>query len=482
MKGIKRFLKEREKSLGEISKWYYAIMYILCIFIFAIIYTLLPNNFYHATVQYENSLNYNADDILKAIQNNIIDSQKNYDDGKIFVNKKVSIDGSKLSVNSLKFEDNNDVSFIVNVVINDDTSEGRIESIENRKFNISLINKVGNFDVNNNMIYYLTLTPQDTREFNMDDFKNMDIYKALFPSKYINGLYSPKLIMTMKSKVLEQILNLQNAKNGFPSGVNYNFGRMFYLSAITITTVGYGDIVPITTVARNLISFEAILGVILIGLFLNSLSLSKSNSISKTEKEKIVIQNRIGEIEKLLRYDKVMQIHINEYLIYTKIITTPVDKRYSSEWSKDFKFIDMCDLFKSSLLLKDNHFEPAINFYFKRQKELIQVVEKLVFNIELSYWNDLENSCLKILKNSNEFDFSNYILNQPNTRLGNKTGAEFDSKMIKDHTGKVEFLQSNLINPYVALYYQIKSYIDFVESYNNIINNIKENLIQLKDI
>ena len=43
---------------------------------------------------------------------------------------------------------------------------------------------------------------------------------------------------------------------------------MFYLSAATITTLGYGDIVPITTTARMWVAVEAILGVVTIGLFL----------------------------------------------------------------------------------------------------------------------------------------------------------------------------------------------------------------------
>jgi voltage-gated potassium channel Kch len=47
---------------------------------------------------------------------------------------------------------------------------------------------------------------------------------------------------------------------------------MLYLSAVTITTVGYGDIVPITTAARVFVGFEAVLGVVLAGLFLAALT------------------------------------------------------------------------------------------------------------------------------------------------------------------------------------------------------------------
>jgi voltage-gated potassium channel Kch len=47
---------------------------------------------------------------------------------------------------------------------------------------------------------------------------------------------------------------------------------MLYFSAATITTLGIGDISPITAAARVAVSLELILGIVLIGLFLNSLS------------------------------------------------------------------------------------------------------------------------------------------------------------------------------------------------------------------
>lgn len=62
----------------------------------------------------------------------------------------------------------------------------------------------------------------------------------------------------------------------------------FYLSAVTITTLGYGDITPTGNVAKILVSVQAILGVATIGYFLVSvaqeiadLSTSKQSKISK---------------------------------------------------------------------------------------------------------------------------------------------------------------------------------------------------------
>lgn len=51
--------------------------------------------------------------------------------------------------------------------------------------------------------------------------------------------------------------------------------RFYYLSAVTITTLGYGDIVPVTDLARFYLATEAIFGVIIFGLFLNAIARPK---------------------------------------------------------------------------------------------------------------------------------------------------------------------------------------------------------------
>jgi hypothetical protein len=62
------------------------------------------------------------------------------------------------------------------------------------------------------------------------------------------------------------------ALRGFPSRIPGQFWRMLYFSATTITTLGFGDIVPLSTAARMVVSLESVLGIVLIGLFVNALS------------------------------------------------------------------------------------------------------------------------------------------------------------------------------------------------------------------
>jgi hypothetical protein len=62
------------------------------------------------------------------------------------------------------------------------------------------------------------------------------------------------------------------AEEGDPTASTGLFTRMLYLSASTLTTLGIGDVQPITSAARLLVTSEAILGAVIIGLFLNALA------------------------------------------------------------------------------------------------------------------------------------------------------------------------------------------------------------------
>jgi hypothetical protein len=90
---------------------------------------------------------------------------------------------------------------------------------------------------------------------------------------------SNEMVWFPTSKPLhEKILAFSHTVKGFPAKASGAYVRMFYFSAVTITTLGYGDIVPITTTARILVAFESIAGIVLIGLFLNSLSREQANA------------------------------------------------------------------------------------------------------------------------------------------------------------------------------------------------------------
>lgn len=67
-----------------------------------------------------------------------------------------------------------------------------------------------------------------------------------------------------------------------------SFYESIYFSAVTITTLGYGDISPNGSISQLTSASEAVLGIVTIGLFLNSLSRRSQYNQTKALEERIV--------------------------------------------------------------------------------------------------------------------------------------------------------------------------------------------------
>jgi hypothetical protein len=78
-------------------------------------------------------------------------------------------------------------------------------------------------------------------------------------------------IISTNADVVRKVDALVRAKAGFTDLLPGRGPRSLYLSAVTITTLGFGDVVPVTTRARLLVGTEAVAGVVIAGLFLNAI-------------------------------------------------------------------------------------------------------------------------------------------------------------------------------------------------------------------
>jgi Ion channel len=65
---------------------------------------------------------------------------------------------------------------------------------------------------------------------------------------------------------------------GDPTRFSKSFLRMLYFSVTVITTIGFGDIVPMTPLARFSVAIEGMLGIVLAGLFVNAAAVSNRNN------------------------------------------------------------------------------------------------------------------------------------------------------------------------------------------------------------
>ncbi|HEY7830654.1 MAG TPA: potassium channel family protein [Solirubrobacteraceae bacterium] len=79
-------------------------------------------------------------------------------------------------------------------------------------------------------------------------------------------------LLAVSKRLDDKIVRLYRAMEGDPSYASGLWWRMFYFSATTITTLGLGDLTPVSQAARISVAVEALAGIVLIGLFLNGLA------------------------------------------------------------------------------------------------------------------------------------------------------------------------------------------------------------------
>jgi len=246
-----------------------------------------------------------------------------------------------------------------------------------------------------------------------------------------------------------------------------------YFSVVSITTLGYGDVLPNSSWAQIAAASESLLGIILIGLFLNALSIQHSQEIEQKQLTKQEKENTRVAKERFISFERLLLVRIQRYQEYSIPLTVPIGSGDRSVINRNFKFNDMKDLFKTTLRLTDNLFKPAVSYYFESLFELTRTLEDLVKLGYASKWPELESLCLDFCLLSKSLDYSEGILNQPNTKYGNKNASEEDVSSIENHTGEVEFTDSNDMNRYVALYYLLKASFDFIDQYKEHASRIK---------
>jgi hypothetical protein len=309
----------------------FVIIYILFIPTFALIYNHLPeNSFFLSTSKYEidnmnkilNEINVNLNCEIDSICNNpsnnynfpnnefrnnyseiIINDNKIemyfFDVSRFFkINPDDEVGSGLLSVfNAMK--GSNDLETFQKINIKESESEffmadNLLDIISNQLFTIELAKyKISNVDIKTELsLYpYKAILELPNKHFNtlsdkinmyistnqlcfLTDLKKDSIFKNIIERE--NYLKKEKnalnLTFNISSSLIRKIEECIYNSSGLSYSSKLNFTRMLYFSTVTITTLGFGDIVPLTDTARLWTSLESILGVIVIGLFFFSLS------------------------------------------------------------------------------------------------------------------------------------------------------------------------------------------------------------------
>lgn len=244
----------------------YATLYLACIPLFACVYSFLPpNSFYHSTVQFEYpTMNEEANEVLEGIRASIVNRLADAPQAKACGIWR--IDPETVRVSSLDAREGK-VRFSVSGQSSTEAI-GHAEYYFSERLSITLNERMITKPRGGAATVYFLPTREGPAAPTVGPLAKLDLPGCLLPG----DTEFPAPFLRVSMTVSEHMRNFAIAVRGFPSNIPGQFWRMLYFSATTITTLGFGDIVPLTTSARMVVSAESVLGIVLMGLFLNSLA------------------------------------------------------------------------------------------------------------------------------------------------------------------------------------------------------------------
>jgi len=266
----------KSKLIQFFGKFKFAILftgvYIVTIFIFALIFWGIGNQFYHSTAQYEIEVDEAYSNIKSELQKVVIHAfHDNHNHHTKFLDNQEGwmLHKDELIVDRFTSEGNRLTIYLTAYITNgtdmsiDENSTGFIQT------NTRFVLKYGGIStfLEDDLVRKDSFDFQEVEKCDMEalGYSNFNVYKI-----FGNGV-SKVAILELPFELIEDINAYDKSLNGFPSGLHGNFLRMLYLSMVTITTLGYGDIVPITDTARILVGIESVLGIVIIGWLATSL-------------------------------------------------------------------------------------------------------------------------------------------------------------------------------------------------------------------
>ncbi|BBP72354.1 hypothetical protein PHLH6_43580 [Pseudomonas sp. Seg1] len=266
-----------------------------------------------------------------------------------------------------------------------------------------------------------------------------------------------------------------------------DFWSFLYFSIVTITTLGFGDIYPLTTLTKLLVAFEVIMGALCAGLFLNACSYTISERSAKAERTKQDYESNLKHFKNsqalMLNQDSIVSYHLKLYVLRAWTVCSPLSSR--DRYSFDamlglngveklrLSFSDMKDLHRPSLLQKDSYQTSAVVAYFRELHLFISAIKDMLNFAPAREWPALQSACLEFIYFSNSLDCSELIIKNETTNAGDKILASIAAEIISEKTEDPELKSTgNIVDPYVNLYYLIKKSIEFCAYYREEIEKI----------
>lgn len=285
---MRQFKLEGQKAF--LCKWKHGIFFILSVPVFALLYAQYPTEFYQSTVAQEGMVK-NVDSqfselVRNAIRNRLSDGEETAIASDSYGCKERNVSPERYDIRAAdpiaEFSSNgnrvpstwmtvalweackDDMHYQILFNVNLDVRRGYNRQLLITNFFPEFSYESRSYGQSANASEFDSLTEISSPE--CDKYK-----KHILTLTFNEGICSFSL-SEVEASSIDNILD--GYKDAFAGNINGKglYWRTLYLSTVTVTTLGYGDIVPTTGITRFLIALQSISGLILMGLFINSVA------------------------------------------------------------------------------------------------------------------------------------------------------------------------------------------------------------------
>lgn len=213
---------------------------------------------------------------------------------------------------------------------------------------------------------------------------------------------------------------------------NCTFIRGLYLSIVTITTLGYGDITPSTTLAMGFVALESLIGIAYIALFSGAIWQTYLSTLEKTQAKQIRKELALLNSCKLKMFENYLVLVINEYKVAYKQFMIPLSKMSKkSMLNVDFQYAEL------KYLLENSTNQAVVGIFYEKHDNCNENLKYLLSNSEIFINKRLYTAILSFLHLSLVNDPRNAILStateveQKQNELDSKTRTQDSATITK---------------------------------------------------
>lgn len=260
--------------------------------------------------------------------------------------------------------------------------------------------------------------------------------------------------------------------------MGYSFWSCLYLSITTVTTLGLGDITPVTGAAAAMTASECVLGVMTAGLFLNSIAFKKSEAASEEKEHEDDIEKYNYECKKMLQFCKVIDVTLKHYET-SMLYLFDENKKSVSDITEDITVADMPHMFDSVFSGSAEQMSYTRVYHFMQlNDDTVAVIRQLIREINMEYWPDFEALCLEFVDHMSDLRVEEFFMKlEESKEFTNKlrncsdgtTLAEKISCLAADDTNACD---GELFTPFIDLRDMVVHAAAFVVNFRKSVNEI----------